>query len=345
MPKISIIVPVYNVENYLRRCVDSILNQSFTDFEVILVDDGSTDGCTTICNEYTRIDSRVSVIHKKNGGVSKARNMGISLASGDYLAFVDSDDYIEDDFLEILYSKVLEDDYDCVSSGFTIVNSALEKTHGFIPDNYVKTFHSSKEQFDYIVGEVLRGKTGWEMCTRLFKKSIVHSHDIRICETCNDFGEDLAFVLTYLLYCKKVVSVQYSGYYYYQRINSMMNSSFGIVRLNEMNEVSKWYYSMLCNWNDLFFLKNYYIVHFFIMKNQLEKFFEYDCIKNAPKVVKKIVDKKWYERNIWKAVFHKKQLKRFMKKKELNKYRNLCFFTLHKNYSIYCMNEYISLKH
>ena len=101
---ISVIVPVYKVEKYIHRCIDSILAQTFTDFELILVDDGSPDCCGSICDEYAKKDSRVTVIHKKNGGLSDARNAGLDFAMGDYILFVDSDDYIDADLLEQTYS-------------------------------------------------------------------------------------------------------------------------------------------------------------------------------------------------------------------------------------------------
>lgn len=103
--KISIIVPVYNVKPYLKRCIDSILNQTFEEFELILVDDGSTDGSELICDKYSDMDKRVRVIHKKNGGQSDARNKGIDIAKGDWYTFIDSDDWIEKKYLEILYSN------------------------------------------------------------------------------------------------------------------------------------------------------------------------------------------------------------------------------------------------
>ena len=108
MPKISIIVPIYKVESYLKRCIDSILNQTFTDFECILVDDGSPDNCPQICDEYAKKDKRIRVIHKKNGGLSDARNVGIDIAQGEYLGFVDSDDWIHPQMYEILYNGIVE---------------------------------------------------------------------------------------------------------------------------------------------------------------------------------------------------------------------------------------------
>lgn len=105
---ISVIVPIYKVEKYLRRCVDSILNQSYTDFELLLIDDGSPDSCPQICDEYARRDDRVRVFHKPNGGLSDARNYGIDRMKGDYVSFIDSDDYVGPDYLKILMDLISE---------------------------------------------------------------------------------------------------------------------------------------------------------------------------------------------------------------------------------------------
>ena len=117
-PKISIIVPVYNVENYLKECLDSILGQSFTDWECILVDDGSTDSSPVICDEYASQDSRFKVIHKLNGGVSSARNAGLKAASAEFIGFVDPDDWIEPVMFNILYSLIVDYDADIAQIGF-----------------------------------------------------------------------------------------------------------------------------------------------------------------------------------------------------------------------------------
>ena len=117
MPKISIIVPIYNVEKYLDKCVSSILNQTFTDFELLLVDDGSPDRCGEMCDEYAKKDSRVKVIHRKNGGLSAARNSGIDAACGKYIGFIDSDDYIEENMYEHLYDVITKYDADIACGG------------------------------------------------------------------------------------------------------------------------------------------------------------------------------------------------------------------------------------
>ena len=118
MAEVSIIVPVYQVEKYIRQCVDSILAQTFTDFELILVDDGSKDGSGQICDEYAAMDRRVKVIHKENGGLSDARNRGMDQAAGNYFMFIDSDDYIAPTMLECLYKNILIEDADLAICNF-----------------------------------------------------------------------------------------------------------------------------------------------------------------------------------------------------------------------------------
>lgn len=117
MPKLSIVVPVYKVEDYLKECVDSILNQSFKDFELILVDDGSPDSCPKLCDDYSKLDSRVKVIHKSNGGLSSARNAGMRVAKGDYISFIDSDDYLDLDTYNKVFSIIAKEQADVVIFG------------------------------------------------------------------------------------------------------------------------------------------------------------------------------------------------------------------------------------
>lgn len=126
MPKISVIVPVYKAEAYLHRCVDSLLAQTFTDFEVLLVDDGSPDRSGAICDEYARRDSRVRVFHKENGGVSSARQYGLDNALGDYTIHADPDDWVEPDMLEALYAKATAEDADMVICDFYVEQNGTQ---------------------------------------------------------------------------------------------------------------------------------------------------------------------------------------------------------------------------
>lgn len=133
MPEISIIVPVYRVEKYLDRCVNSILNQTFTDFELILVDDGSPDRCPFMCDEWGKKDHRIKVIHKKNGGLSSARNAGLEIYQGRYVFFVDSDDWIEKNALDILYNIAVSTKADIV-----VGNHREEKEYHIHNERYEK---------------------------------------------------------------------------------------------------------------------------------------------------------------------------------------------------------------
>ena len=124
--KLSIIIPVYNTEKYLHRCVDSVLQQNMSDYELILVDDGSTDGSGKICDEYKEKDSRVKVIHTQNQGVSKARNTGLELSSGEYIGFVDADDYIDADMYEKLIEASIDSNADVCCCGYLQELSEIE---------------------------------------------------------------------------------------------------------------------------------------------------------------------------------------------------------------------------
>ena len=103
---ISIVLPIYNVENYIEKCMESVLNQTYKNIEIILVDGGSPDNCPIICDQYVKEDNRVKVVHKENGGLSDARNAGIKVANGDYITFIDSDDYVDKDYVEFLYNTI-----------------------------------------------------------------------------------------------------------------------------------------------------------------------------------------------------------------------------------------------
>lgn len=130
---ISVIVPVYNVNKYIRKCVDSIIEQTYTNLEIILVDDGSTDGAEIICDEYSKNDKRIKVIHKPNGGLSEARNVGIDIANGKYISFIDSDDYVENNYIELLYKSIKKNDADIsVSSYMQVYNDGkkIDKSTG-----------------------------------------------------------------------------------------------------------------------------------------------------------------------------------------------------------------------
>ena len=139
MPKISIIIPIYNLEKYLDKCIKSILNQTFKDFELILVNDGSTDKSGVICDNYKKVDDRIVVIHKENGGTSSARNIGIDIARGKYIGFVDGDDYIHENMYYELYENLIKNNSDISICKFVRVydNSEMKfSNNNLLEENY-----------------------------------------------------------------------------------------------------------------------------------------------------------------------------------------------------------------
>ena len=168
-PLVSIIVPVYNVEKYIRSCVDSILTQTYENLQVILVDDGTLDNSGKICDEFAKKDNRVTVIHKENGGLSSARNEGLDVASGDYIMFVDGDDYLADNAVEILLSA--NEKYDADFVQFELIHTECE--------DYIKNSVNEKYNVQIITD---LDKMYWKMyetvgsgesaCTKLYKKHL-----------------------------------------------------------------------------------------------------------------------------------------------------------------------------
>ena len=204
MPKISIIVPVYNTEKYLHRCVDSILSQTFTDFELLLINDGSTDNSASVCDEYVRMDSRVRVFHKKNGGVSSARNLGLDYALGEWITFVDSDDWLDKQFLFKMYIEN-------ISSVDLIISYAryFGKNGEIKVKSYKDCYISSKEIGQLFLGYDLAWQTSpW---AKLYKKS--KCEDIRFIEGMH-IGEDLVFLYTYIMRCDAIYVLAANNYNY-----------------------------------------------------------------------------------------------------------------------------------
>jgi len=206
MPKISIIVPVFNCEKYLHDCVNSILTQTFSDFEVILINDGSTDKTFEICNEYAKSDNRVIVIHKENGGVSSARNAGIRQANGQYLAFVDGDDYCYTDFLKTYIENIEAYNADLIVAQWITERKtySLKKLNGQIEE--LKKADCFNRVFEFTNS----------LCNKFFCRDIILKNNIYFDETLHH-TEDLSFVCDYLQYIDKAVYIH--KYVYYYRIN------------------------------------------------------------------------------------------------------------------------------
>lgn len=216
MPKISIIVPVYKVENYINKCIDSVLNQTFKDFELILVDDGSPDRCGKICDEYSKKDSRVRVVHKENGGLSDARNRGIKEAKGEYIGFVDSDDYIDEYMYEILYDNLIKNNADISVCG--IYDCYKDKIFQNNIDGKVHVFSNQEALKEVLYGKKL---TAFAF-NKLYKREVFDNIRFPV----GKIYEDSFLIPTVFANSEKIVLVSVPKYYYIHREGSITSSKF-----------------------------------------------------------------------------------------------------------------------
>lgn len=228
-PMVSIIVPIYNAEQYLRRCVDSILNQEYTDFELLLVNDGSTDASGDICEEYGDKDPRVIVIQKENTGVSDSRNRALDRARGKYLQFLDSDDWITPDATRLFVRAAEEYGCDMVISDFYRVVGERLSTKGDIEEEGVLTreefaAHMMENPADFYYGVL------WN---KLYRRDIVEEHNLRM-DTDINWCEDFMFNLEYIRYAKVFYALHAPIYYYVKRKGSLASQGINISKTVKM---------------------------------------------------------------------------------------------------------------
>lgn len=245
MCKVSVIVPVYNAEKYLNRCADSILNQNFTDLELILVDDGSSDNSGMICDEYAKKDKRVKVIHKENGGASDARNTGLDVSSGEYITFCDSDDLILSGGIECMVNAAKEENSDLVIGGFKEVN--INKLYNLeittiqlIRGNFTVYEDKIKDEFAGLWYEN-NMTSSW---AKLYKSSIVKGNNIYFNKELVVL-EDFCFVLNYCKEAKKITSIE--NIVYEWKIFSDNPSHLRRSRLDYVDDVM-YAYNLLCDY-------------------------------------------------------------------------------------------------
>ena len=229
---VSIIIPVYNVEEYLNRCLDSVIEQTYKNIEIILVDDGSTDASGTICDEYAQKDKRIICKHIANRGVSNARNLGIDIANGIYITFVDSDDYLEVDMIEKMMNVM--GNQDLIVCGICQIELNGSK----------KLIYGTGRQYDYTKQEIVEGffdvPTIKDFMYGPFNKIYVKSliGDLRF-STDLRMGEDFLFVFEYITRCDKIRICDWGLYNYVKRENSAMTAAFSEKRLDYIKAVER----------------------------------------------------------------------------------------------------------
>lgn len=223
--KVSIVIPVYNVEKYLEQCLENIINQTYKNIEIILVNDGSTDNSEDICKKYL-YDNRVKIINKKNGGLSEARNYGIKSATGEYIAFVDSDDVISKDFIEVMIEEIVKSNADMVCCRYKRFKNLAEINEESIkrdiinvePREFLKKVLYQNDQTLYLV-------TAWG---KLYKRNIFDNIQYPV----GKLFEDLAIIVDVVRQTKKIVCIDKTMYFYRITNDSITNQKFSIRKMD-----------------------------------------------------------------------------------------------------------------
>lgn len=236
MPKISVIVPVYRVEKYLGRCVNSLLGQTLSDIEIILVDDGSPDGCPALCDEFAKKDGRIKVLHKENEGLGLARNSGMSLAVGEYIAFVDSDDYVKSEMYRTLYEAAQRENADIAMCGLCCIGGIMSAKENDVQnincfDGY--TVFDGKEGIDRLMLDISGAlpkedqdsRYGFSSVKNIYRKDVLEKNKIRFLSEKEVMSEDVFFLLDFLDKCECAVGVP-GAFYCYCRNGESLSKSY-----------------------------------------------------------------------------------------------------------------------
>ena len=241
---VSIIVPVYNVEKYLRQCIESLINQTYKNIEIILVDDGSTDNSGKICDEYAKNDIRIKAIHQPNKGVSAARNNGLEHATGKYITFVDSDDYIDEKYIEKLYYAITENEADISICNFKLIfDNIKEKDSDIVQPTLNKEKISNKEAVKFLFNPKSFGNYPWN---KMYKADLFK--DIRYPQ--GAVMEDLGTTYKLFFKSKNVAIINEKLYYYVQRKGSILHNPTKKFELDKYELSKKRYYDLKENYGD-----------------------------------------------------------------------------------------------
>ena len=225
---VSIIVPVYNVEQYLDRCISSLVGQTYADLEILLVDDGSTDGSGTLCDRWQSRDPRIRAFHKENGGLSDARNHGLERAHGEYICFVDSDDWCDLRFVEMLLRQLLSTGSDLAECGYLCTDGSIPDTPLTPPECRV---YEGRECFLRFLSEDFFVS----VCNKLYRRSLLESLPFRK----GVYHEDEFWTYRVFSRVQKACRLECTGYYYYQRPGSIVHTAPSVKRLTDAFDAAK----------------------------------------------------------------------------------------------------------
>lgn len=317
-PLISVIVPIYNVEKYLSKCVDSIINQTYKNLEIILVDDGSPDNCPKICDEYAKQDSRIKVINKENGGLSDARNAGMKVATGEYVSFIDSDDYISDDFIETLYTTMKTENSDIVECD--IVKFEDGTTPVIEKENCEINSFSTEKGLSLLIAE---NKFHQHVWNKLYKSEI----SLKIPFEKGKLNEDEFWTYQIFGQAEKVTQINKSMYFYLQRSGSIMGEGFNLRRLDALEAKAERQNYIEANFPNLEKqAKTDLFATCIFMCQSAMKFLKGKEKKQAKNVIKKYVDKNRLDKEDLTLISEKSRM--------WFKFANKCFYLCCKIRSI-----------
>lgn len=299
MPKVSVIIPIYNVEKYLRQCLDSVIAQDFTDWEMILVDDGSTDGSGIIADEYAA-DERIYLIHQKNLGSGAARNTGLREAHGEYVYFLDSDDYIDKELL-----KTCIESLEKTSNDMAVFNFRTEDEDGVYietskiqPKNII--IREQKQLIDYYIKDFLSYDMAYCLWNKFYKRSIIDDNKIRFEENEN-LAEDLCFNMEYAMYIKKVVCISDVLYTYRIRTGSVMDSSKDVDIVNLYTNIG---YRIYTDLRDIKRLNNVYSKFYIIFSALIFPQYIRKTLKDAKNAAQSVENKEFLKKMNQKYLLH-----------------------------------------
>ena len=297
-PLISVIIPVYNVEKYIKRCLDSVINQTYKNLEIILVDDGTPDSSGAICDEYAEKDERIKVIHKENGGVSTARNAGLDIATGEYITFVDPDDYLSSDIYEKVILEFSENETDIICFSYTAIDDE-GKNKSYIYDK------KEVVGFDNLLFNMLLVDFNMSIWNKVYKRSVIS--DNRFLENIK-IAEDMYFNACCYRKAKSMIVREDIGYFYYQRQESVTHEKPDKALLDELfayNKLGNEKIDKRCKKE----------IDYLILDKCITLFLNFG-IKNTHKEIKHKIEN-YIRKNAWKFIFCKLQRDKTKKVKRM----------------------------
>lgn len=311
----SIIIPVYNVEKYIDQCLESVVTQEFDSFEVILVNDGSTDSSGARCDAYAEKYVNVRVIHQENKGLSGARNAGLDVAVGEWILFVDSDDWIEVGMLRKLYMQMREEVVDLYSYNAYKVGEQgkLIQKLIYVPENETVHFIREKDMFEYVTNRLMQYEIGWEVWSRAFRRNLIEEKKIRFRECSEVFAEDYLFTFQYMLCARRVKHLCSVFYFYRQRKGSLIHNINQNTVLERLFQWAEEAYRTVKKEKLSYFAECYEVVYFRLLNHHIQYMLSDYSPENLKKDLRLLKEKRLHRKWIKRLVKRQNELWKEMK--------------------------------